>query len=133
LRGSSCTGHSVDRCPREGARVLRAAFGKDTDDVLVQRCGMSIAERIAAGLTKVYDRTRSKKAVDAASADPTGSVNDLKGKKYCVLITYMRDGTPMPSPLWFGVGNGKVYAETGANDWKVKRIRNDPNVRVAPC
>jgi hypothetical protein len=94
---------------------------------------MAIAQRIADVFTRVYDRTRSEKAADAATAEPTGSINDLKGKKYCVLITYKKDGTPMPSPLWFGVGDGKVYAETGANDWKVKRIRNNPNVRVAPC
>ena len=94
---------------------------------------MSIAERIARASSRFYDRTRSSKAVDAATAEPTGSINDLKGKKYCLLITYKKDGTPMPSPLWFGVGNGKLYAETGADDWKVKRIRNNPNVRVAPC
>ena len=94
---------------------------------------MAMAQRIADALTRMYDRGRSEKAVDAATAEPTGSINDLKGKKYCVLITYKKDGTPMPSPLWFGVGDGKVYAETGANDWKVKRIRNNPHVRVAPC
>ena len=94
---------------------------------------MSIAERIAAAASRFYDRTRSKKAIDAATADPTGSIDDLKGKKYCLLITYKKDGTPVPSPLWFGVGNGKLYAETGADDWKVKRIRNNPHVRVAPC
>jgi PPOX class probable F420-dependent enzyme len=93
---------------------------------------MSIAERVAGLLTKAYDRGRSTKAVDAATAEPTGSINDLKGK-YCLLITYKRDGTPMPSPLWFGVRDGKLYAESGAEDWKVKRIRNNPNVRVAPC
>ena len=94
---------------------------------------MSIAERIARASSRFYDRGRSSKAIDAANAEPTGAIDDLKGKKYCLLITYKKDGTPMPSPLWFGVGNGKVYAETGAEDWKVKRIRNNPNVRVAPC
>lgn len=94
---------------------------------------MSIAERIARASGRFYDRTRSKKALDAATAEPVGSINDLKGKKYCLLVTYKKDGTPVPSPLWFGVGDGKVYAETGAEDWKVKRIRNNPNVLIAPC
>ncbi len=93
---------------------------------------VTIADRVARGLTRLYDRSRSAKAVDAATIAPTGSIDDLKGCKYCVLITYKKDGTPMPSPLWFGVGDGKLYAETGADDWKVKRIRRDPTVRVAP-
>ena len=93
---------------------------------------MTIAQRVADRLTRMYDRGRSDKAIDAASMEPTGSIDDLNGK-YCVLVTYKKDGTPMPSPLWYGVANGKVYAETGAHDWKVKRIRNNPGVRVAPC
>jgi PPOX class probable F420-dependent enzyme len=94
---------------------------------------MSVAERIANGLTRFYNRSRSDKAVQAATVSATGSIDSLKGRKYCVLVTYKKDGTPMPSPLWFGVGDGKVYAESGANDWKIKRIGNNPQVRVAPC
>ncbi len=94
---------------------------------------MTIAERIAGGLTRFYDASRSKQAGDAATMPASGSIEGLKGRKYCVLVTYKKDGTPKPSPLWFGVGDGKVYAESGADDWKVKRIRNNPQVRVAPC
>ena len=39
----------------------------------------------------------------------------------------------MPSPLWFGVADGKLYFNTSATGYKVKRIRNNPEVRVAPC
>src|SRR2546430_9636439 len=85
--------------PDCGEPILRAANGQGTHHLLVQRWGMAIAERIAAGLTKAYDRTRSKKAVDAASADPTGSINDLKGKKYCLLITYKSEAQSLPPPL----------------------------------
>ena len=110
-----------------------SAWAQGIDEVLVQRWRMTVADRISKVLTRFYDRSRSEKADEAATASPTGSIDDLKGGKYCVLVTYKKDGTPMPSPLWFGVGDGKVYAETGATDWKVKRIGNNPQVRVAPC
>lgn len=93
---------------------------------------MTIAERVAARLSRLYDRSRSPAAIRAATDEPTGSIADLTGK-YCVLVSYKKDGTPVPSPLWFGVGNGKLYAECTAGDWKTKRIGRNPEVRVAPC
>jgi len=39
----------------------------------------------------------------------------------------------MPSPLWFGIADGKLYFETSPTGFKVKRINNNPDVRVAPC
>jgi uncharacterized protein len=86
-----------------------------------------------AGLS-VYDRLRHPSARQAADEPVTGGGFDaLKGHKYCLLVSYRKDGTPVPTPLWFGMSGGRVYARTAAEDWKVKRIRNDPRVRVAPC
>jgi uncharacterized protein len=93
---------------------------------------MSIAGRVEHALSRMYDRGRSPDAIKAATMEPTGSIDDLKGHKYCVLVSYKKDGTPVPSPLWFGVVNGKLYAECSAGDWKTKRIRRNPQVRVAP-
>jgi PPOX class probable F420-dependent enzyme len=74
---------------------------------------------------------RSAKAQDVAQTAPTGSLADLRGRKYCVLVTYKKSGEPTPSPLWFGTGNGKLYFQTGATTAKVKRIERNPEVRVA--
>ncbi|MGZ6565190.1 MAG: PPOX class F420-dependent oxidoreductase [Solirubrobacteraceae bacterium] len=57
----------------------------------------------------------------------------LRGHKYCLLVTYRRSGEAVPTPVWFGLGDGKLYVRSEANVAKVKRIRNDPRVRVAPC
>jgi PPOX class probable F420-dependent enzyme len=57
----------------------------------------------------------------------------LRGHKYCLLVTYRRSGEPVPTPVWFGLGGGKLYVRTEANVAKVTRIRNDSRVRVAPC
>jgi uncharacterized protein len=56
----------------------------------------------------------------------------LRGHKYCLLVTYKRSGEAVPTPVWFGLGDGKLYVRTEAAVAKVMR-RNDPQVRVAPC
>jgi uncharacterized protein len=92
---------------------------------------MSLSERLARASDRLYDRVRSSKARDVAETAPTGSLADLQGHKYCVLVSYKKSGEPMPSPLWFGTGNGKLYFHTGASTAKVKRIERNPQVRVA--
>jgi len=57
----------------------------------------------------------------------------LRGHKYCLLVTYKRSGEAVPTPVWFGLGDGKLYVRSEAAVAKVMRIRNDPQVRVAPC
>ena len=94
---------------------------------------MGIIERVAKASDKFYDRMRSGDSATVADAEPTGSIDDLRGHKYCVLVSYRKNGQPMPSPLWFGTADGKLYFNTSATGYKVKRIRNNPEVRVAPC
>jgi len=117
-----------------GVRVGRLNHGERT-------CGaassgtivlpMSLSERFARSSDRFYDWMRSSKAQDVAEMAPTGSLADLQGRKYCVLVTYKKSGEPVPSPLWFGTGNGKLYFHTGAATAKVKRIGRNPQVRVA--
>ena len=57
----------------------------------------------------------------------------LRGHKYCLLVTYKRSGEAVPTPVWFGLGDGKLYVRSEATVAKVMRIRNDPQVRVAAC
>lgn len=92
-----------------------------------------MAERLAKILTWIYDKGRSKKALNAAREQPSGRLTDLERHPYCLLVTYRKNGTPVATPVWFGIANEKLYIQTGADDGKVKRIRNDGGVRVAPC
>lgn len=92
-----------------------------------------VAERFAKILTWIYDKGRSKRALDAADEQPSGTLSDLEGHKYCLLVTYRMTGTPVATPVWFGTANEKLYVQTGADDGKVKRIRNNSHVRIAPC
>jgi len=59
--------------------------------------------------------------------------NALKQHKCVSLTTYRKNGKPVPTPVWFALENNKLYVATEERSGKVKRIRNNPNVLVAPC
>jgi PPOX class probable F420-dependent enzyme len=85
-------------------------------------------------LNRVYHAIRhpAAAAVGAQATQATG-FEHLRGHKYCLLVTYKRNGDAVPTAVWFGLRDGKVYIRSEADVAKVKRIRNDPRVRVAPC
>jgi PPOX class probable F420-dependent enzyme len=84
---------------------------------------------------RFYDRIRSGAARRAAEGTPArGSFDALRGHKYGLVVTFKRDGTGVPTPVWFGLDEaGRLYFRTGADVAKVRRLRRDPRVLVAPC
>jgi PPOX class probable F420-dependent enzyme len=57
----------------------------------------------------------------------------IQGQKYISLTTFRKTGTGVATPVWFGEEDGKLYVMTISKMGKVKRIRNNPLVQVAPC
>ena len=57
----------------------------------------------------------------------------FSGQKYISLETFKKNGQGVKTPVWFVLHNGVFYVYTEADSWKVKRIRNNPQVRVAVC
>ncbi len=55
------------------------------------------------------------------------------GQKYINLETFRKNGQGVKTPVWFAEGDGVFYFYTVAESYKVKRIRNNPKVRIAPC
>jgi uncharacterized protein len=53
-------------------------------------------------------------------------------QKYVLLTTYRRDGTPVGTPVNIAVDGDRAFVRTWDTAWKVKRIRNNPEVEVAP-
>jgi PPOX class probable F420-dependent enzyme len=49
------------------------------------------------------------------------------------LTTFRRDGRGVATALWFVVDGGELFALTAPDSGKVKRIRNNGRVVVAPC
>ncbi len=58
---------------------------------------------------------------------------ELQRQKYISLTTFRKSGVPVPTPVWFAEADGKLYLFTNRKSGKVKRIRNNPRVQVAPC
>jgi PPOX class probable F420-dependent enzyme len=54
-------------------------------------------------------------------------------QKYFNLESFRKNGEGVRTPLWFVESDGVFYFYTVADSFKVKRIRNNPRVRVAPC
>lgn len=53
-------------------------------------------------------------------------------QKYVNLETFKKSGQAVRTPLWFVEENGVLYVRTPAASAKVRRIRNNPHVRVVP-
>ena len=54
-------------------------------------------------------------------------------QKYLNLESYRKNGTAVATPVWFAEDGGVFYVYSLANAGKVKRIRNNPRVRLMPC
>jgi uncharacterized protein len=61
-----------------------------------------------------------------------GSFEALRSARYVSLSTYRRDGSPAATPVWFAVRDGRGYFMTTAGTAKVRRLRRDPRVTLAP-
>ena len=57
----------------------------------------------------------------------------LAGHSYISLESFKRSGQGVAVPVWFAEQDGILYVYSEAASGKVKRIRNNPRVRVAPC
>ena len=63
----------------------------------------------------------------------TNSSSQFANQRYLNMETYRKTGKPVATPLWFAEENGTLYIYSLANAGKVKRIRNNPKVRIVPC
>lgn len=65
--------------------------------------------------------------------DVTDAMERLSGQRYISLTTFRRDGTPVATPVWLVRDGDRLAVWTNATAGKVKRIRREPSVTVAPC
>jgi hypothetical protein len=56
----------------------------------------------------------------------------LAGGRYVRLSTFRKTGKAVPTPVWFARIGANLYVVTGRNTGKAKRIRNNPDVALAP-
>ncbi|HLF02171.1 MAG TPA: PPOX class F420-dependent oxidoreductase [Anaerolineales bacterium] len=66
-------------------------------------------------------------------AQSSGLLTALRDHRYMRLTTYRRTGAPVTTPVWFVMNDHAVFLYTLASAGKLKRIRNNPKVTVAPA
>jgi hypothetical protein len=78
-------------------------------------------------------RTAPRGAREITQAPRTGSPQEVGRCKRVLLVSYRRDGTPVPTPVWAALADGALYVRSERSSGKVKRLRRDPRLLVAPC
>ena len=53
--------------------------------------------------------------------------------KYINIQSYKKTGQPISTPVWFIIKDNKIFFRTSHNSGKIKRIRNNSNVKFALC
>src|SRR6185437_10770069 len=88
--------------------------------------GALVAARMAA-------RTAPRGARTIAEASRTGTVAEIAAHKRTLLTTYRRSGVPVSTPVWAAEADGRFYVRSERTAGKIKRLRNDSRVLIAPC
>ena len=63
----------------------------------------------------------------------TNQLEQFLDQKYINLETYKKNGTRIRTPVWFVIDNDLIYIITRDSTGKVKRLRNNQDVRIVPC
>ncbi|MBC8515920.1 MAG: PPOX class F420-dependent oxidoreductase [Nitrosopumilus sp.] len=61
------------------------------------------------------------------------NLDEIKSEKYISVETYKKDGTSVKTPVWFTIKDNLVYVVTRDQTGKVKRLKNNLNVKIATC
>jgi PPOX class probable F420-dependent enzyme len=59
--------------------------------------------------------------------------NPFTKQQYLNLETFRKSGVGVRTPVWFVQEDETLFVRTIANSGKVKRIRNNGQVKIAPC
>jgi uncharacterized protein len=60
-------------------------------------------------------------------------LSQLSEVKYINIETYRKNGLGVRTPIWFIIHQGLIYFRSDEKSGKVKRLRNNPHVKIAPC
>jgi PPOX class probable F420-dependent enzyme len=82
---------------------------------------------------RMIARAAPRGAREIAHVPRTGSPAEIPPSKRSLLVTYRRSGKPVPTPVWAAAAGGRLYVRSERAAGKVKRLRRDPRLLVAPC
>jgi PPOX class probable F420-dependent enzyme len=98
--------------------------------------GARVKRALIVANKRLLDRGRSGQATSILGREVVHTdFAALDGHEHCLLVTYKRDGTPIPTPVWFArdADGRRLYVWTEHEAFKAKRLRRDPRALVAPC
>ncbi len=61
------------------------------------------------------------------------NLEEIESEKYISLETYRKNNQPVKTPVWFVIKNDLIYVVTRDQTGKVKRLRNNQQVKFALC
>jgi uncharacterized protein len=82
---------------------------------------------------KLAARTAPRGAREIVHASAAGTIAEIRVHKRTLLVTYKRDGHPVPTPVWAAEAGGLLYVRSERTAGKIKRLSRDSRVLVAPC
>jgi PPOX class probable F420-dependent enzyme len=94
---------------------------------------MSITKPLGESLNRLYPKLTRHDGPVVAEMAPEPGLDRFAGRKYCTVVSFRRDGTPVATPVWFGIAGGRLYFRSLADTAKLRRIAREPRVLVAPC
>jgi PPOX class probable F420-dependent enzyme len=57
----------------------------------------------------------------------------IKDENFILITTFRKSGVGVQTPVWFVLRDGRAYVWTDKTSGKIKRLRNKPNLTLAPC
>ena len=63
----------------------------------------------------------------------SNNLQQFQNQSFLNLETFRKDGRGVKTPVWFVQDRERLYVRTVADSWKVKRVRNNPQVKIVPC
>jgi uncharacterized protein len=87
----------------------------------------------AISLARLAARTAPAGARTITDAARTGTVQEVAAHKRTLLTTFRRSGVPVSTPVWAAEADGRFYVRSERTAGKIKRLRNDSRVLIAPC
>jgi PPOX class probable F420-dependent enzyme len=64
---------------------------------------------------------------------PVAGLNAHFPGRFLSVTSFKRDGTGVATPMWFVSDGNRLFALTDLQSPKVRRVRRNPRVLVAPC
>ncbi len=68
-----------------------------------------------------------------SDATTNPEIERLGAGSYIALTTYRKDGSPVTTPVWLSSDGAQLFVWTEAGSGKVRRLRHDARVQLAPC